>query len=164
MHWITESVFFSSYPSGVGLESCHRRCAAPRILVTSLAESWLRPFLNEDPCGLFAAASLLLVGSCLQLAVLLSHPLWVRSSHPLWVRSSHPLWVRSCLTRCGSALLSVAAIIHHVVLDLRLLCLLDHPSRSCSLGSAGFARVLVGAAAFASSCSSRPACRSHGTP
>ena len=28
------------------------------VLVTSLAISWLRPFLNEDPCGLIAAAIL----------------------------------------------------------------------------------------------------------
>ena len=85
------------------LESCRRCCAALRILVTSLAVSWLRPFLNEDPCGLFAAASLLcLVLACSWVCSFLPAvgPLFSPAVGPLFSPAVcplfyNPLWVRS---------------------------------------------------------------------
>ena len=52
-----------------------------RILVISLAISWLRPFLNEDLCGLIATASAL---SCLLLAFLFPASCWLCSSRLLF--------------------------------------------------------------------------------
>ena len=87
--------------------------------------SRLRHFLNQDPCGLFAAA-------------VLPHEVlacsWLCSFYPQWVRS-FPLWLLFSpavgplfSSRSGSALSSVASIIHHVVLILRLLRLsVDDP-------------------------------------
>ena len=81
---------------------CCHPCPCPRILVTSLAVSWLRPSLNEDPCGLFAAAVLF----C-----------WFLPA--VGYALSHPLW---------SALLSSITSFW----TLGFFAFLDHPSRSCS--------------------------------
>ena len=85
--------------------------------------------------------------SCLQLAMLF----WsLPRAHPCcWVCSEIPLWVRSILPAVDPALFCVVSIIHHVSLDLILLCLCvsnplflsltllasclwDRPSLSCS--------------------------------
>ena len=66
------------------------------ILVTSLALSWLRPFRNEDFCGLRRSQSSLSALACC----------WLCSSYQLWVRS-FPLWLLF-LTSCRSALLPLA--------------------------------------------------------
>ena len=92
---------------------CCRPCPCPRILVTSLAVSWLRPSLNEDPCGLFAAAVLF----CWFLPAVV-------------YALSDPLWVRSF-------------VIHHVVLDLYLLCLPGSSITVLFTMSAGIKQVLA---------------------
>ena len=71
------------------------RSVVPVELVTSLAISWLRPFLNEDPCGLSAASqsSLHVLLSAVGLAPsTATSPVFQLAVGPLFF---HPLWVRS---------------------------------------------------------------------
>ena len=100
----------------IGSEELVRRLRL-RILVTSHALSWLRPFLNEDPGGLLTAAVLPCrflpaVGCALSF---LLHVLIPAVGHALPLAAGllfYPLWVRTFPPAVSS--------IHHVVLDLRL--------------------------------------------
>ena len=66
------------------------------VLVTSLTTAWLRPFLNEDPCGLLAPASLPCTLFLPAVGQALSASCWLRSFRQL----AFVFLVFSCLSTC----------------------------------------------------------------
>ena len=89
---------FPMSPASLLLSSGASMAASGRSLVTSLAVSWLRPFLNEDPCGLIAAASLpygflLPAVACAILVVFLSTCCAWHTARPELLDSLHVLRV-----------------------------------------------------------------------